>query len=113
MRPGLPRVEAGENLMLRREVAASLFWAGALLWTDVLGPGSSAFAQPSGPLVFAAASLKNAMEGIAASWAKDGKAAIKVSLAASNTLAKQIEQGAPADLFFSADLDWMDYVQSK
>jgi molybdate transport system substrate-binding protein len=98
--------------VLRREVAASLFWAGALLWTDVLGPGSSALAQPGGPLVFAAASLKNAMEEIAASWAKERKAVVKLSLAGSNTLARQIEAGAPADLFVSADLDWMDHLQT-
>jgi molybdate transport system substrate-binding protein len=66
-----------------------------------------------GPTVFAAASLKNALDEIGAAWAKEGKAPIKVSLAGSNALAKQIEQGAPADLFFSADLDWMDYLAGK
>ena len=65
------------------------------------------------PTVFAAASLKNALDDIAGSYAKEGKPAPKVSYAASNTLAKQIEQGAPADLFFSADLDWMDYLAKK
>jgi molybdate transport system substrate-binding protein len=73
----------------------------------------SAQAQTTGPLVFAAASLKNALDEIAAGWAKDGKPPIRLSYAASNTLAKQIEQGAPADVFFSADLDWMDYAESK
>ena len=77
-----------------------------------IGLGSAALAQ-SGPVVFAAASLKNAMDDISASWVKSAKPAPKVSLAASNTLAKQIEQGAPADLFFSADLDWMDFAQGK
>ncbi|MEN3210897.1 molybdate ABC transporter substrate-binding protein [Methylorubrum populi] len=65
------------------------------------------------PTVFAAASLKNALDDIAESYAREGKPAPKVSYAASNTLAKQIEQGAPADLFFSADLDWMDYLAKK
>ncbi|PXW62106.1 molybdate ABC transporter substrate-binding protein [Methylobacterium sp. B4] len=65
------------------------------------------------PTVFAAASLKNALDDIAGSYAKEGNPAPKVSYAASNTLAKQIEQGAPADLFFSADLDWMDYLAKK
>ena len=65
-------------------------------------------------VVFAAASLKNALDEIAATWAKDtGKSAPKISYGASPTLAKQIEQGAPADLFISADLDWMDYVAAK
>lgn len=68
-------------------------------------------AQSSGPVVFAAASLKNALDDIATGWTKDGKPAPKLSYAASNTLAKQIEEGAPADIFFSADLAWMDYAQ--
>jgi len=70
-------------------------------------------AQSNG-VVFAAASLKNALDEIAATWSKDtGKPAPKISYAASSALAKQIEQGAPADLFISADLDWMDYVAAK
>lgn len=81
----------------------------ALLPLPALAQGGS----PAGPVVFAAASLKNAMDEIGAAWAKEGRPAPRVSLAASNTLAKQIEQGAPADLFFSADLDWMDYAQGK
>jgi molybdate transport system substrate-binding protein len=65
-------------------------------------------------VVFAAASLKNALDEIAAAWSKDtGKPTPKISYAASSALAKQIEQGAPADLFLSADLDWMDYVTGK
>jgi molybdate transport system substrate-binding protein len=65
-------------------------------------------------VVFAAASLKNALDEIAATWSKDtGKPAPRISYAASSALAKQMEQGAPADLFISADLDWMDYVAGK
>ena len=65
-------------------------------------------------MVFAAASLKNALDEIAATWAKDtGKPAPRISYAASSALAKQLEQGAPADLFISADLDWMDYASAK
>jgi molybdate transport system substrate-binding protein len=65
-------------------------------------------------VIFAAASLKNALDEIAATWSKDtGKPAPKISYAASPALAKQMEQGAPADMFISADLDWMDYVQGK
>ena len=63
--------------------------------------------------VFAAASLKNALDDINAAWkAKTGKSAT-ISYAASSALAKQIEQGAPADVFISADLDWMDYLSDK
>jgi molybdate transport system substrate-binding protein len=65
-------------------------------------------------VVFAAASLKNALDEIAATWSKDtGKPQPKISYAASSALAKQIEQAAPADLFISADLDWMDYLAGK
>ena len=54
------------------------------------------------------------LDEAAANWVKEsGKPAPKISYAASNTLAKQIENGAPADLFVSADLDWMDYAASK
>ena len=68
----------------------------------------------SNVVIFAAASLKNALDEIAATWSKDtGKPAPKISYAASSALAKQMEQGAPADMFISADLDWMDYVQGK
>src|SRR5262249_20499809 len=64
-------------------------------------------------LVFAAASLKNALDAIAAQWQKEtGKKAV-ISYAASSALAKQIEQSAPAQMFISADLDWMDYVAQR
>jgi molybdate transport system substrate-binding protein len=63
--------------------------------------------------VFAAASLKNALDDAAKLYeAKTGEKVV-VSYAASSALAKQIESGAPADIFFSADLDWMDYLQEK
>jgi molybdate transport system substrate-binding protein len=63
--------------------------------------------------VFAAASLKNALDAISAAWkAEAGKEAI-ISYAASSALAKQIEEGAPADVFISADLDWMAYLSER
>jgi len=71
-------------------------------------------AQTRPLVVFAAASLKNALDGAAQAWSQGaGKPGPKLSYAASNTLAKQIEQGAPADLFFSADTDWMGYLEEK
>lgn len=80
-----------------------------------LGPTfDTAQAQTKELVIFAAASMKNALDEAAANWVKEtGKPAPKISYAASNTLAKQIESGAPADLFVSADLDWMDYVAGK
>src|ERR1700761_5741773 len=73
---------------------------------------ASAFAQ-DGLVIFAAASLKNALDEIATGWKDSAKPAAKISYAASSALAKQLEQGAPADLFISADTDWMDYVEKK
>jgi molybdate transport system substrate-binding protein len=72
-----------------------------------------ALAQAEDVVVFAAASLKNALDDIAVKWQHDsGKHAV-ISYAASSTLAKQIENGAPADLFISADLDWMNYLEER
>jgi molybdate transport system substrate-binding protein len=64
-------------------------------------------------LVFAAASLKNALDAVAAQYAEDTGKQMKASYAASSALAKQIEGGAPADIYISADEDWMDYVAKK
>ena len=64
--------------------------------------------------VFAAASLKNALDDVGTAFTKQSGIKVVVSYGASSALAKQIEQGAPADLFVSADLQWMDYgVQKK
>jgi molybdate transport system substrate-binding protein len=72
-----------------------------------------AAAQGKDVVVFAAASLKNALDAAAAQWQRETGKKMAISYAASNTLIKQIEQGAPADMFISADLDWMDYGQQK
>jgi molybdate transport system substrate-binding protein len=64
-------------------------------------------------VVFAAASLKNALDEAAAAWTKETGKTARISYAASSALAKQIEAGAPADLFLSADLAWMDYVAAR
>jgi molybdate transport system substrate-binding protein len=63
--------------------------------------------------VFAAASLKNALDDITAAWGQETGKEATISYAASSALAKQIESGAPADIFISADLDWMDYLAKK
>jgi molybdate transport system substrate-binding protein len=63
--------------------------------------------------VFAAASLKNALDDIGAKWRESGGGTMAASYASSSTLAKQIEQGAPADVYISADQQWMDYVDKK
>ena len=64
--------------------------------------------------IFAAASLKNALDDAAAAYAKEtAQPPARISYAASSALARQIEQGAPADLFISADAAWMDYLANK
>jgi molybdate transport system substrate-binding protein len=59
--------------------------------------------------VFAAASMKNALDEVDNLFTKQSGIKIVASYAASSSLMKQIEQGAPADVFLSADIDWMDY----
>jgi molybdate transport system substrate-binding protein len=77
------------------------------------GAPATAVAQGGGPLVFAAASLKNALDDVNRQYAADAGRKATISYAASSTLAKQIESGAPADLFISADRRWMDYAQER
>src|SRR5262249_32657695 len=69
--------------------------------------------QSGDVIVFAAASLKNALDAINAQWEKETGKRARIAYAASSTLAKQLEHGAPAQLFISADLDWMDYAAQK
>lgn len=76
-------------------------------------PAQPAWSQGNGPVVFAAASLKNALDAVNDAWQKEtGKKAI-ISYGASSALARQIEQAAPAQVFISADLDWMNYLEKR
>ena len=70
-------------------------------------------AQARPPLVLAAASLQESLTAAADAWAAQGHSRPTISFAASSALARQIEAGAPADLFISADEEWMDYVALK
>ena len=79
----------------------------------LLVAGQPAQAQDKTVIVFAAASMKNALDDINAAFTKATNIKVSASLAASSALAKQIEQGAPADVFASADLAWMDYLDKK
>jgi molybdate transport system substrate-binding protein len=74
---------------------------------------TSAAAQDKSLTIFAAASMKNALDEIDAAYTAKTGVKVVVSYAASSALAKQIEQGAPADVFISADTDWMDYAIGK
>jgi molybdate transport system substrate-binding protein len=72
-----------------------------------------AMAQDKGLVVFAAASLKNALDDVNAAFTKAANVKVTASYASSAVLIKQIENGAPADIFASADLEWMDYGAQK
>src|ERR1700737_3481655 len=74
---------------------------------------SPALAQDKSLTVFAAASIKNALDDIDAAYTAKSGVKIAASYAASSAQTKQIEQGAPADIFLSADTDWMDYTTAK
>jgi len=82
----------------------------AILWGSAVSPAS---AEDKTLTVFAAASMKNALDDIDAAFTAKTGVKVTASYAASSTLAKQIEQGAPADIFVSADPDWMDYATAK
>jgi molybdate transport system substrate-binding protein len=75
-------------------------------------PVMAAAADTAPIVVFAAASLTDAMQQVADGYSKSSGTAVKISFAASSALAHQIESGAPADVFVSADRDWMDFLQS-
>ena len=74
---------------------------------------SPASAQGQKLIIFAAASLKDALDEVNAAYQQENSQETATSYAASSTLAKQIEAAAPADVFISADLDWMDYLAKR
>jgi len=63
--------------------------------------------------VFAAASLTDALKDVSVQWTEAGHKPLRLSFGSSSTLAQQIEQGAPANLFASADQRWMDYLATR
>ena len=73
----------------------------------------AAFADEKSLTTFAAASMKNALDEVDAAYTAKSGVKVTASYAASSVLAKQIDQGAPADIFLSADTDWMDYAIGK
>lgn len=73
--------------------------------------GTPAVAGP--PVVLAAASLQESLSAAADAWARTGHPRPVISFAASSALARQVEAGAPADLFVSADEEWMDYLAQR
>ncbi len=84
------------------------------LFAVILAFAAPALAQPQAPLtVFAAASMRDVLDAQAAAFTRAGGPPVRFSYAASSAIARQIESGAPADIFISADSDWMDYVAQR
>src|SRR5688572_4487758 len=99
--------------MLTRRLAALRLLCLALLFPALLACSPSADETHAGPVVLAASSLQEALEEVGEAWIAEGRAAPVLSFAASSALARQVEQGAPADLFVSADEEWMDVLESQ
>lgn len=108
----LPRTEQGATFTFMITLSSRLKSAAsaALLAVGVVLSPTSAAADDV--LVFAAASLQNALDEIAADWRVQTGHRVVVSYAGSSALARQIQQGAPADIFISASIAWMDAVEA-
>jgi molybdate transport system substrate-binding protein len=100
-------------MMSRNKRLAGLLGLAAAAALAVAPPQTATRAQGGDVIVFSAASLKNALDAINAQWQKETGKKAAISYGASSALAKQIEQAAPAQMFISADLDWMNYVAQK
>jgi molybdate transport system substrate-binding protein len=98
--------------MVTRRTAAVRLALLALLLPGLPACGDSRGAE-RGPVVLAASSLQESFEAAAEAWAAQGNAAPVLSFAASSALARQIELGAPADLFVAADGEWMDTLSDQ
>jgi molybdate transport system substrate-binding protein len=98
-------------MLTRKASGWTLAVAGALI-AAMMAIAPAARAADS-VVVFAAASLKGALDQVRDAWRADTGKSASVSYAASSALARQIESGAPADIFISADLDWMKYLSDK
>jgi molybdate transport system substrate-binding protein len=83
------------------------------LSAGLLALQSLAAQTDKGITVFAAASLTNVLQDLGGAFTKGSSIPVRFSFAASSALARQIENGSRADLFFSADLEWMDYLQAR
>ena len=101
---GIARIHAFRRL----RTAGATIGIALLLLAGAMPPAKAAEI-----LVFAAASLKNALDEATGVYQKRSGDTVKISYAASSALARQIESGAPAQMFISADLDWMDYLQQR
>lgn len=85
----------------------------ALLLSTIGALRADAADSPAAVTVYAAASLTNALQDVGDAYTRRTGAPVKFSFAASSLLARQIEAGANADVFFSADTQWMDYLDGR
>ena len=99
-------------MLNRRRFATRTVALAAGLAAMLAAPLPAALAQDT-VTVFAAASLKNALDDINAAWKDETGKEATISYAGSSALARQIEEGAPADVFISADLAWMAYLSDR
>ena len=105
--------------VLIRGVVAALWAVGVATSVPTVALAGEGGASGSGPtppttlLVFAAASLTDALEEVDRAFTARSHVEVRASFASSSVLAKQIEAGAPAQVFFSADVAWMDYLQKR
>src|SRR5262245_22362467 len=104
---------AGMRHRWRTAMLARLLVAAAAVAASFFAAPSPSLAQEKSITVFIAASMKNAIDDINAAFTKQTGIKVVPSYAASSALMRQIEQGAPADVFASADLEWMDYGSQK
>lgn len=104
-------------MVLSRRLPLTLLHALALALACVLAAcGGRNDAAPPGEsalVVFAAASLKESLDEAARAYTASGGPPVQLSYAASSALARQIAQGAPADVIMSADLEWMDWLEQQ
>jgi molybdate transport system substrate-binding protein len=98
---------------MRRTALRNLLGTALLILCTLALPVHAADAPDQQLLVFAAASVANALDEIGAAYTQQSRQRVKFSYAASSALARQLEAGARADVFMSADLEWMDYVQAR
>ena len=96
---------------IRRIFVALL--SGALAATAWAPAARAAGNEKPALLIFAAASLTNVLGELSTAWEKSSGVPVKISFAASSVLARQIEAGGRADVFISADQEWMDYLQAR
>ena len=101
-------------MLWTRRTLVTAVSATLLAMTAILsGCGNPAGEQDREIIIFAAASMKSALDEAVESWEKESGKDVTISYAGSSTLAKQLEQGAPADMFISANLEWMDYLAER